>query len=193
MSSTRSVPRPASSCPASRVSSCCRDRRANCSRCGRRRCRPMPSSRRSPAGTSYRQDMVRMFGLPESGLAETLRDAEGAGRGLRAARDHDVSAARGDRDGHPLRARRRAGVRTARGAVARPASARDLFRGRLAGGRPGRAAAGRSPDRDRGVVHGRAGGGAAHGPAGFVGICRRAESSHTPTTRRPSCSVWTRR
>jgi nicotinamide-nucleotide amidase len=27
--------------------------------------------------TEYRQDMVRMFGLPESGLAETLRDAEG--------------------------------------------------------------------------------------------------------------------
>jgi nicotinamide-nucleotide amidase len=26
--------------------------------------------------TIYRQDMVRMFGLPESGLAETLRDAE---------------------------------------------------------------------------------------------------------------------
>ncbi len=28
--------------------------------------------------TVYRQDMVRMFGLPESGLAETLRDAETA-------------------------------------------------------------------------------------------------------------------
>lgn len=27
--------------------------------------------------TVYRQDMVRMFGLPESGLAETLREAEG--------------------------------------------------------------------------------------------------------------------
>jgi nicotinamide-nucleotide amidase len=27
--------------------------------------------------TEYRQDMVRMFGLPESGLAETLRDAQG--------------------------------------------------------------------------------------------------------------------
>jgi nicotinamide-nucleotide amidase len=27
--------------------------------------------------TDYRQDMVRMFGLPESGLAETLRDAQG--------------------------------------------------------------------------------------------------------------------
>ena len=27
--------------------------------------------------TVYRQDMIRMFGLPESGLAETLREAEG--------------------------------------------------------------------------------------------------------------------
>lgn len=27
--------------------------------------------------TTYRQDMIRMFGLPESGLAETLREAEG--------------------------------------------------------------------------------------------------------------------
>jgi nicotinamide-nucleotide amidase len=27
--------------------------------------------------TEYRQDMIRMFGLPESGLAETLREAEG--------------------------------------------------------------------------------------------------------------------
>ena len=26
--------------------------------------------------TTYRQEMVRMFGLPESGLADTLRDAE---------------------------------------------------------------------------------------------------------------------
>src|SRR5262249_61254052 len=26
--------------------------------------------------TTYRQEMIRMFGLPESGLAETLRDAE---------------------------------------------------------------------------------------------------------------------
>ena len=28
--------------------------------------------------TEYRQDMVRMFGLPESGLAETLREAQGS-------------------------------------------------------------------------------------------------------------------
>ena len=37
---------------------------------------PMRCRRRSPGRTTYRQEMVRMFGLPESGLADTLRDAE---------------------------------------------------------------------------------------------------------------------
>jgi nicotinamide-nucleotide amidase len=37
-----------------------------------------PALQQAIAGrTQYRQDTVRMFGLPESGLAETLRDAEG--------------------------------------------------------------------------------------------------------------------
>lgn len=37
----------------------------------------MPAVQEAIAGrTVYRQDTVRMFGLPESGLAETLRDAE---------------------------------------------------------------------------------------------------------------------
>jgi PncC family amidohydrolase len=36
-----------------------------------------PAAQEAIAGrTVYRQDMLRMFGLPESGLAETLRDAE---------------------------------------------------------------------------------------------------------------------
>ncbi|WP_123027275.1 competence/damage-inducible protein A [Mycolicibacterium stellerae] len=38
----------------------------------------MPGLQEAIAGrTEYRQDMVRMFGLPESGLAETLREAQG--------------------------------------------------------------------------------------------------------------------
>ncbi len=38
-----------------------------------------PAAQDAIAGrTIYRQDMLRMFGLPESGLAETLRDAEKA-------------------------------------------------------------------------------------------------------------------
>ncbi|WP_081485384.1 competence/damage-inducible protein A [Mycobacterium xenopi] len=37
----------------------------------------MPAVQQAIAGrTTYRQDTVRMFGLPESGLAETLREAE---------------------------------------------------------------------------------------------------------------------
>ena len=43
--------------------------------------------------TSYEQAMVRMFGLPESGLAETLRDAEREVEGS-ATRDHDLPATR---------------------------------------------------------------------------------------------------
>jgi nicotinamide-nucleotide amidase len=38
-----------------------------------------PAAQQAIAGrTTYRQEMIRMFGLPESGLAETLRDAEGS-------------------------------------------------------------------------------------------------------------------
>ncbi len=42
-----------------------------------RRAIDTPAAQQAIAGrTIYRQDTVRMFGLPESGLAETLRDAE---------------------------------------------------------------------------------------------------------------------
>ena len=52
-----------------------------------------------------------MFGLPESGLAETLREAEGQRRRVRAARDHHLPAARRARDRHALRAGCRTCVR----------------------------------------------------------------------------------
>ena len=45
--------------------------------------------------TAYRQEMVRMFGLPESGLADTLREAEHSIVGFRPPRDHHLPAARG--------------------------------------------------------------------------------------------------
>jgi nicotinamide-nucleotide amidase len=42
-----------------------------------------PALQQAIAGrTEYRQETVRMFGLPESGLADTLRDAEGAVSGF---------------------------------------------------------------------------------------------------------------
>ena len=68
--------------------------------------------------TTYRQDTVRMFGLPESGLAETLREAETDSPRLRPARDHHLPAARRNRNGHPLRAGCRAGLRRVGGAAA---------------------------------------------------------------------------
>ncbi len=40
----------------------------------------------------YRQDMLRLFGIPESEIAETLRHAEREGVELETARDHDLHA-----------------------------------------------------------------------------------------------------
>ncbi len=89
---------------------------------------------------------------------------------IRRAGDHHLPAPRRDRDGHPLRARRRRHLpptdRTAPG----PARAADLLRRRLPGRRSGRAAVDRAPDRDGGVVHRRTAGGTAHRTAGFVGV-----------------------
>ena len=44
--------------------------------------------------TEYRQDTIRMFGLPESGLAETLRDGGRDVTGLRPPGDHHLPTAR---------------------------------------------------------------------------------------------------
>ena len=50
-----------------------------------RRAIETPAAQQAIAGrTIYRQETVRMFGLPESGLAETLREAEGSVPGFEA-------------------------------------------------------------------------------------------------------------
>ena len=78
-SSSRSAPRPASSCrppraATARPSSCSRGRRASCSRCG-----PPPRrtdglrAPRSPARRPTASETLRLFGIPESEIAETLR------------------------------------------------------------------------------------------------------------------------
>ena len=87
-SSIRSGPRPASSSrrrrrTAVRPSSCCPGRRASCRRCGARRSRPTRSRRRSPARRRIGSDTLRLFGIPESEIAETLRVAEADGLGPR--------------------------------------------------------------------------------------------------------------
>ena len=64
-------------------------------------------ARRSRGATVYRQRTLRLFGIPESEIAETLRVAERDGRAARAARDHDLPETRRGRDRDALRARRR--------------------------------------------------------------------------------------
>ena len=66
------------------------------------------------AGT-YEQRIMRLFGIPESEIARSLREIEADGRAARPAGDHDLPAARGDRDRDGLRARRRRGLRLLRG------------------------------------------------------------------------------
>ncbi len=67
------------------------------------------------AGAStYRQQMLRLFGIPESEIAETLRVAEREGVRAGAAGGHDVLETGRDRGRHPLRARRRARLRRVR-------------------------------------------------------------------------------
>ncbi len=48
--------------------------------------------------TVFRREIVRLFGIPEAEIANTLRAADAAGLNARAARDHDLSAPRRDRD-----------------------------------------------------------------------------------------------
>ena len=64
----------------------------------------------------YEQSMLRLFGIPESEIAETLRVAEAAIDGLRPARDHHLPAPRRGRGGGAPRARGRGRVGGAGGA-----------------------------------------------------------------------------
>ena len=64
---------------------------------------------------TYVQAMMRLFGLPESSMAETLREAESEIDGLRPPRDHHLPAPRRGGGGDPLRARGRRDLRGAGG------------------------------------------------------------------------------
>ena len=75
-------------------------------------------SRRASAGPrELPQAMLRLFGIPESEIAETLRERRGATGSTRRARDHDLPAPRRDRGRHALR--RRPASRGLRGVRAR--------------------------------------------------------------------------
>ena len=77
--------------------------------------------------THYEQQTLRLFGIPESEIAETLRVAEGEVAGLRGARDHHLPAPRRGGGGHPLRAGGRARLAGAARRWSRERHARTLF------------------------------------------------------------------
>ena len=62
-----------------RRSSCCRARRASCSRCGAQALETDALRAALAGATAYRQRTLRLFGIPESEIAETLRVAEREG------------------------------------------------------------------------------------------------------------------
>ena len=68
--------------------------------------RPTRLPRRSRAPRTTERGILRLFGIPESEIAKTLRAAEAAGLALEAARDHHLPAAGRDRGGDAVRAGR---------------------------------------------------------------------------------------
>ena len=133
------------------------------------------SRRRCGARTNYEQQTLRLFGIPESEIAETLRVAEGELPRLRGARDHHLPAPGRGRDGHALRAGGRAPAWRARcsswcaaatGARCSPRTARAWTTRWPTCWTGARLALGR-------VLHRRADGGAPDRAAGLVGLLRR--------------------
>ena len=159
-----------------------------------RRAIETPAAQQAIAGrTIYRQETIRMFGLPESGLAETLRDAETSVPGFESLeittclrRGEIEMVTRYEPDAAD-------GLRAADAAAARPARPAAVLRRWLPGGRSGRPAAGRPPDRDGGILHRGAGGGAADRPARFVGLRGRRGGGLLQRGESASCSASTRR
>ncbi len=108
-------------------SSSCPDRRRSCARCGSRRCEAQALRDAVAGAGSFTVRTLRMYGMPESEIAETLRVAEARGIDLAAHGDHDVPAARRDRGRHALRARRRRAAYAAFEELVRERHAGTLF------------------------------------------------------------------
>ena len=120
--------------------------------------------------------MLRLFGIPESEIAETLRVAEARGVDARRARDHDLPAPRRDRDRRRATSpTREAGLRRVRGRRPRAPRRHAVLRRRHDDRRAGRGAAAGAGAHGRGggVVHRRAAGGAADRPARLLGVLAR--------------------
>ena len=90
---------------AGRSSSCCRDRPASCGRCGPWRSTTPPLRALLARAGTLESRMLRLYGVPESEIAQSLLAIEDGGVRARPARDHDLPAPRRDRDRHRLRAR----------------------------------------------------------------------------------------
>ena len=141
--------------------------------------------------TSYVQQTVRMFGLPESGLADTLRDAE-EGIGGFGALEITTCLRRGEIEMVTRYEPEAADVYEALvDAAARAPRPRNLLRGRLARGRPGGAAA-RRPRGSRRRSRARRACWRRGSPSDRARPRTwRAGWWPTRTTRRRSCSGWT--
>ena len=133
-----------------------------------------PALQEAIAGrTNYRQGTVRMFGLPESGLAETLREAEGSITGFERL-EITTCLRRGEVEMVTRYEPDEAAVYAElMGRLARTPCAADLFGGRRPGRRSGGAAADGPPYRDGGVLHRGPRRRTAHRPAWFVRVRRR--------------------
>ena len=129
---------------------------------------------RSPARPTYRREIVRLFGIPESEIANTLRAAEAAGIDARAARDHHLPAARARSRSPPATSRPRS-RHTTRSSSSSPSATPTRCSRATARRSTSRSAAllGRPHDRRRRVVHGRAAGRPADRPRRLLGLLRR--------------------
>ena len=151
---------------------------------------------RRSAGAARRptsSQTVRMFGIPESEIAKSLREIE-AEHGPLAARDHHLPAPRRARDRDPPPAGRRGDARGAGRRAASSATSAFVFStdGSTIDEQVAALLRDGAPDRARRVVHGGPARGAACRPAGRLGLPRRAASSPTPTRPRSSCSACPR-
>ena len=130
-----------------------------------------PSRPRSPAGRDYEQHTLRLFGIPESEIAETLREAETEIEGFdrleitTCLRRGEVEmVTRVEPDARGRRTRRWSSLRP------RAPPARALLERRRERGRPGRGAARRTPHCDGRVVHRRPDGRSPDRSPGVVGL-----------------------